>query len=55
MPALALLALLALDGAGPPPLTFERDVRPILKEHCFHCHGEAERPGAGSTSGWSGR
>ncbi len=23
-------------------LTYERDVRPILKAHCFHCHGEGE-------------
>src|SRR5205814_554923 len=28
-------------------LTFERDIRPIVKAHCTHCHGEEEKPGAG--------
>ncbi|MEQ1843689.1 MAG: c-type cytochrome domain-containing protein, partial [Verrucomicrobiales bacterium] len=26
---------------------FEKDVRPILKAHCFHCHGEEGEPKAG--------
>ena len=29
--------------AETPELTLEHDVRPILKEHCFHCHGEGDK------------
>ncbi|MBM3821484.1 MAG: DUF1553 domain-containing protein [Verrucomicrobia bacterium] len=30
-------------GSGhPQPLSFEQHVRPILKAHCFDCHGEGE-------------
>src|SRR5438552_18769418 len=28
--------------AAPPP-TFEKNIRPILKAHCFDCHGESEK------------
>jgi len=28
---------------GAAKVTFENDVRPILKAHCFHCHGEGEK------------
>lgn len=32
--------LVPLSGLAAQPLTFEKDVRPIMKAHCFHCHGE---------------
>lgn len=37
-----LLGVLFLRSAmaADEPLTFEQHVRPILKAHCFHCHGE---------------
>ena len=49
-----LLVTLGLRGATDPVSgkiparpVFERDIRPILKAHCFHCHGEEEKPKGG--------
>ena len=42
MVVVGLLFASAPALAAAPP-TFEKDIRPILKAHCFECHGEGEK------------
>ena len=44
-PMLFVLLLLSAKGWGAP--SFEKDIRPLLKAHCFHCHGEAGKKEGG--------
>lgn len=46
-PAFLLFSVAVTARGGDAVLTFERDVRPILKAHCTHCHGEEEKPKGG--------
>jgi hypothetical protein len=45
VPFLCSLCFLLLNSAPlhAAPLTFEKDIRPIFKTHCFDCHGEGEK------------
>ncbi len=48
LPGVAILGFLAVTARGADAvLTFEKDVRPIVKAHCTHCHGEEEKPEGG--------
>jgi len=40
-PLLCLLAVTRLGAADAPD--FSRDVRPILSQHCFKCHGPDDK------------
>ncbi len=40
---LGLALCLASAGRAASAPTFEKDIRPILKAHCFDCHGEGEQ------------
>jgi hypothetical protein len=44
---IAIQGPLLAYGQEEAPLFFEAQVRPILKAHCFHCHGEGEHREAG--------
>ncbi len=46
-PAVFLCSLAVTTHDADALLTFEKDVRPILKAHCTHCHGEEEKPEGG--------
>jgi mono/diheme cytochrome c family protein len=41
--AVAVLSFGTRAFADPKPLTFEDKIRPILKAHCFECHGEGRK------------
>ena len=38
----AVLTVAAWERGSPGELSYEKDVRPIFKANCFHCHGEGE-------------
>ena len=37
------LAVLAAPARQAPPISFNRDIRPILADNCFACHGPDDK------------
>ena len=40
---LAAARALAAETAQSPPLRFDRDIRPLLSENCYACHGPGQQ------------
>ncbi len=48
LPAVALVALVPAPLSAAEPVSYNRDVRPLLARHCFACHGPGNaRPAGG--------
>jgi mono/diheme cytochrome c family protein len=46
--ATLLLSLVSTQSAAPapaPPISFDKDVKPVLEQHCLSCHGETMQSG----------
>ncbi len=42
---IAAIALIQLARAEEQPVSFSRDIKPILREKCVHCHNQKTLPG----------